>query len=128
MTPGARRLPSVTSLCERHREIDQRREQLYPLLGDTEAMLADRHAWFKLTRVQRRALPAAQVLYDLEHELEQLDRESAQIVVDLQSLPAVSLKDAIAKLDAVARVIEPDDYSDAHAVLTTAITELKMLG
>lgn len=128
MTDGASKPSSVMSLCERHREIDQQREQLYHRLADIEAMLADRHAWFKLTRVQRRALPAAQGLYDMEDELERLDRESAQLVVDLQNAPALSVKDVIAKLGVVARVIEPDDYSDAYVVLTHAITELNMSG
>lgn len=128
MTDGTSKPSSVMSLCERHCRIDQRREQLYHRLAVVEAMLADRHAWFKLTRVQRRALPAARIFYDMEDELEQLDRESAQLVVDLQNAPALSVKDVIAKLGVVARVIEPDDCSDAYAVLTNAISELKALG
>lgn len=125
MTLGDPKRVSVLSLCQCHHEIDRRREQLYDLLADIEAMLVDHHAWFQLTRVQRRALPAAQILYDTEDELEQLDRESAQLVIDLQSAPALSVCEAIAKLDVVARVIEPDDYPNAHAVLARAIDELR---
>jgi hypothetical protein len=54
-----------------------------------------------------------------------LGHEGAQLVVDLQAMPACSLQEAIAKLEVVARVIEPDDYADAHAVLCKAIEELR---
>jgi hypothetical protein len=115
------------ALCERHRSIDMRMDQLHKLLGDVESMLADRHSWFELTRVQRRVLPAAQSFYELEDELEQLGHESAQLVVDLRDVPAASLPEAIAKLEVVARVIEPDDYPDAHAVLAGTIEELRAI-
>jgi hypothetical protein len=116
--------PPVTALCERHRSIDLRQGEIYELLGDLEAMLADCHSWFDLTRVQRRQLPAAQPFYDLEDELEQLGHESARLVIDLHELPASSLIETVAKLEVVARVIETDDYPDAHALLTQAIAEL----
>ena len=124
MSDVANKVPSVTALSERHRSIDLRQGEIHELLCDLEAMLADRHSWFDLTRVQRRQLPAAQPFYDLEDELEQLGHESARLVVDLHELPARSLIEAIAKLEVVARVIEPDDYPDAHALLTQAIAEL----
>ncbi len=104
--------------------IDLRQEEIHELLGDLEVMLADRYSWFQLTRVQRRQLAAAQPFYDLEDELEQLGRQSAQVVVDLRGLPASSLIEAIAKLEVVARVMEPDDYPDAHALLSNAIADL----
>lgn len=116
--------PSVMGLCERHRWIDLRQGEIHELLGELEAMLADRHSWFDLTRVQRRRLPVAQPFYDLEDELEQLGHESARLVVDLHELPARSLIEAAAKLETVARVIEPDDYPDAHALLMQTIAEL----
>lgn len=116
---------SVMALCERHRSNDLRQLEIHRLLGDLEVMLADHHNWFDLTRVQRRQLAAAQPFYDLEDELEQLGHESAQLVIDLRDLPASSLIEAIAKLEVVARVIESDDYPDAHAVLTDCITDLK---
>jgi hypothetical protein len=124
MSDVADKVPSVTALCERHRSIDLRQGEIHELLGDLEAVLADRHSWFDLTRVQRRQLPAAQPFYDLEDELERLGRESARVVVDLHELPARSSIEAVAKLEVVARVIEPDDYPDAHGLLTQAIAEL----
>jgi hypothetical protein len=125
MSDLADKSSSVTVLCERHRSIDLRQGEIHELLGDLEAMLADRHSWFDLTRVQRRQLRAAQPFYDLEDELEQLGHESAQLVTDLRDLPACSLIEAIAKLEVVARVIEPDDYHDAHALLTQVIADLR---
>lgn len=124
MSRIADKIPSVMALCERHRSINLRQGEIHELLGDLEAALADNHSWFDLTRVQRRHLPAAQPYYDLEDELEQLGHESARLVVDLGELSACSLIEAIAKLEVVARVIEPDDYPDAHALLTQAIAEL----
>jgi hypothetical protein len=124
MSRIADKSPSVMALCERHRSIDLRQGEIHEVLGDLEAMLADRHSWFDLTRVQRRQLPAAQPFYDLEDELEQLGHESARLVVDLHELPACSLIEAVAKLEVVARVIEPDDYPDAHTLLTQTIGEL----
>lgn len=125
MSDIADRCYSVIALCERHRSYDVRQAEIHRLLGDLEATLAERHRWFELTRVQRRQLPAAQPFYDLEDDLEQLGHASAQLVADLQDLPASSLIEAIAKLEVVARVIEPDDYPDAHTVLTNTIEELK---
>lgn len=119
--------PNVVALCERHREIDAKRDQLHQRLGEAETMLADRHGWFQLTRVQRRALPAAAVLYDTEDELDALDSESALLVTRLRDLPAKTLAEAVAKLQVVARVIDPADYKDAYAVMSGAIAELEVL-
>lgn len=116
---------SVMALCERHRSNDLRQLEIHRLLGELEEVLAERHNWFALTRMQRRQLAAAQPFYDLEDELEQLGHESAQLVIGLRDLPASSSIEAIAKLEVVARVIEPDDYPNAHAVLTTAIEDLR---
>lgn len=116
---------SVMALYERHRLNDLRQLELHRLLGELEEVLADRHNWFDLTRVQRRQLSAAQPFYDLEDELEQLGHESAELVAGLRNLPASSSMEAIAKLEVVARVIEPDDYPNAHAVLADAIEELR---
>ncbi len=112
------------ALCERHRANDLRQLEIHRLLGDLEVMLSEHHRWFDLTRVQRRELPAAQPFYALEDELEQLGHEGAQLVIDLRYRPASTLIEAIAKLEVVARVIEPDDYPDAHALLRQAIEEL----
>ncbi|MBI1360059.1 MAG: hypothetical protein GC155_07210 [Alphaproteobacteria bacterium] len=117
---------SVMALCERHRSIGLRQEKIRELISNLEAMLADHHNWFDLTRAQRRKLPAAQPFHGLEDELEQLDHERARLVIDLREHPARSLIEVIAKLEVVARVIEPDDYPEAHALLSHAITDLTM--
>lgn len=115
---------SVMALCDHHRSMDLRQNEIHQLLGSLEEMLADRHRWFDLTRVQRRQLPAAQSFYDLEDELEQLRLESAQLVTRLREVPASSLIEAVAKLEVIARVIGPDDYVDAHGILTQTIADL----
>lgn len=125
MSAGLGKSASVMALCERHLSIDIRERELHGLLGDLESILADRHRWFDLTRVQRRALPAAQAFHDLEDELEQLGRESAQLVNALRNAAAFSLSEVTAKLEVVLRVIEPDDYPDAYAVFERAVAELK---
>lgn len=127
MSDHANKSPSVIALCERHRSVDLRQAQMHQLLGKLEEMLADRHNWFELRRVQRRHLWAARPFHDLEDELEEQEQEAAQLVVDLRDLPAVSLREAIAKLEVVARVIEPDDYPDAHAVLAGTVADLKKI-
>jgi hypothetical protein len=124
MSGAADKDSSVMTLSERHRLNDLRQLEIHRLLGDLEVMLAEQHRWFDLTRVQRRELPAAQPFYDLEDELEELGHESAQLVIDLRDLPTSSMVEVIEKLKVVARVIEPDDYPDAHAVLTDAIEDL----
>jgi hypothetical protein len=124
MSNMADKFDSVMALCELHRSNDLRQLEIHRLLGDLEVMLADHHNWFDLTRVQRRELAAARPFYDLEDELEQLGHESAQLVINLRDRSASTLIEAIAKLKVVARVIEPDDYPDAHAVLTQAIADL----
>lgn len=125
MTSMADKFNSVMALCERHRSNDLRQLEIHRLLGDLEVMLAEHHNWFDLTRVERRQLPAAQPFYDLEDELEQLGHESAQLVANLCDRPACSATEVVAKLEVVARVIEPDDYPDAHTVLTDTIKDLR---
>jgi hypothetical protein len=125
MSAGLGKSASVMALCERHLSIDIRERELHSLLGDLESTLADHHRWFDLTRVQRRALPAAQSFHDLEDELEQLGRESAQLVYALRNADAFSMSEVTAKLEVVLRVIEPDDYPDAYAVFERAVAELK---
>lgn len=127
MSAGLEKSATVMALCERHLSIDIQERELHSQLGDLESTLADRHRWFELTRVQRRVLPAAQLFHDLEDELEQLGRESAQLVTRLRTAPATSLPEVIAKLEVVVRVIEPDDYPDTYAVLQNAVAELKTL-
>jgi hypothetical protein len=127
MRPGKTKPAFVMAICERYRQIHCERDQLRHRMGEAEAELIGRHAWFSLTHTQRRLLPAAQAFYEIEEELARLDRESAQLVISLRAVPALSLNEAIAKLDVVARVIEPDDYADAHAVLARAINELQAL-
>jgi hypothetical protein len=127
MSDDANKSPPVIALCERHRSADLRQAQIHQLLGKLEEMLADRHNWFELTRVQRRHLWAARPFHDLEDELEEQEQEAAQLVLDLRDLPALSLREAIAKLEVVARVIEPDDYPDAHAVLAGTVADLKKI-
>jgi len=124
MSNMADKSDSVMTLCERHRSNDLRQLEIHRLLGHLEVMLVEQHSWFDLTRVQRRQLPAAQPFYDLEDELEQLGHESAQLVADLRDLPTSCSSAVVAKLEVVARVIEPDDYPDAHALLTQAIVDL----
>jgi hypothetical protein len=57
------------ALCRRHREINESLDRIHNQLGDTEAWLESQYAWLSLTRMQRRAIPAAQALYELEDEL-----------------------------------------------------------
>ncbi|RYG32948.1 MAG: hypothetical protein EON93_10390 [Burkholderiales bacterium] len=125
MSARSEKSATVMALCERHLSVDIRQRELHGLLGDLESTLADRHRWFDLTRVQRRALPAAQSFHDLEDELEQLGRESAQLVSALRNADAFSMSEVTAKLEVVLRVIEPDDYPDAYAVFERAVAELK---
>lgn len=127
MTEKSNNSPSIIALCERHRDIDVKRDELHARLGEVETMLVDRHAWFQLSRVERRKLPAAAVLYDTEDELDALDRESAQLVTKLRDVPAETLRGVLAKFRVVARVIDPNDYPDAYAVLSGAIEELEVL-
>ena len=124
MTPEDRNRTSVLSLCDRHRDIEARQDELQNQLGDIESILVKHHRWFELSRVERRTLPAAQIMYDMEDELEHLQSESAKLVINLQSTPAESTHEVIAKLQVVARVILPDDYPDAHELLTGTIARL----
>ena len=127
MSEESDRHPSLPAVCESYLAIENRLDQLYTLSAKAEELLAAKHGWFTLTRVQRRTLPAAQVYYDLEDEVEELQGASSQLVIDLVDMPARSLDEAVAKLEVVARVIEPADYPYAHAVLAGAIKDLRCL-
>ncbi len=63
----------------------------------------------------------------IDDEIERIASQSAAIVRKLGDSPTRTLGGAIAKLNVVAHVIDPDDYPSAHDVLLGAIEDLRAI-
>lgn len=106
-----------------HRE----NERLHRRWGDVEAWLADNHNWFKLTEAQRRALPAARTLYDIDDRFAVLSKTRPRTMRRLRRTPATSIAGAIGKLRVVAAAIDPEEFPSAHRLLEATIGDLRTL-
>ncbi|MEJ0022896.1 MAG: hypothetical protein WDN76_05235 [Alphaproteobacteria bacterium] len=113
-------------LCDHYVELQQCQEKLLLRWSDVEAWLENRD-WFKLSPEAQRRLPEGKVLRAIDDEIEQIAGHSARVVRKLRACPARTLVGAIAKLNVVADVIDPDDYPDAHDVLLSAVEDIRAL-
>lgn len=118
----------VLLLCAHYGELARRQEFLMRQWGDREAWLGDNRDWFRLSKVEQRALPEAQVLYAIDEEYESCVRAGVRIVRRLRAVPALTVEGTAAKLSVVAEVIDPEDYPGAHRVLLSAIEDLRAIG
>ncbi|MEJ0022778.1 MAG: hypothetical protein WDN76_04630 [Alphaproteobacteria bacterium] len=114
-------------LCAHYVELQKRQEMLLLRWSDVEAWLGENRDWFKLSPEAQRRLPEGKVLRAIDDELEQIAGHSARAVRRLGACPARTLAGAVAKLNVVADVIDPDDYPGAHDVLLSAVEDLRAL-
>jgi hypothetical protein len=114
-------------LCAHYVELRQRQEELLLRWGDVEAWLAENRDWFELSPEAQRRLPEANILRAIDDEIEQIAGRSARAVRKLRACPARTLAGAVATLNVVADVFDPDDYPGAHDVLLSAVEDLRAL-
>ena len=124
MLPGAQPDPLVAR-CAEWLAIDFESDRLSRRWAALEAWLVEEWRWFSLSEVERRGLPQAAEMFELEERLDRLSEELEQRLESLVHLKAIDLHGAASKLVVAARVLLHDAgpthrlIADAVQVLTT---------
>lgn len=112
---------------ERYLHIDARISRLQRRWGRLESYLADQHDWLRLTEAERRAVPGAQELRDIDGMLDLLFEEREKLLAELPVRGATSLEVVIARLAVAERLIWRDDFPEAHAMIAGAREDLSAM-
>lgn len=124
MLPGAQPDPLVAR-CAEWLAIDFESGRLGLRWAVLEARLVEEWRWFSLSEVERRGLPQAAEMFELEERLDRLSEELDQRLESLARLKANDLHGAASKLIVADRVLLHDAgpthglVADAVQVLTT---------
>jgi hypothetical protein len=93
-----------------------------------ERWLAARFPWFRMSEEERRALPDAQALYEIDARCDALWSENERLLRRLARSGATSLEGVERKLVVVSRAIEAEEFPDEHRLLRSAIGDLVVIG
>lgn len=104
--------------------IDAKIDRLQTRWAKLEAWLAREHGWFKLSPVERQALPWAKELRDIDGCLDVLFEKRDALLESLPASGSVSLESVIARLAVVERLICRDDHPEGHALIAEARRDL----
>lgn len=104
--------------------IDGRISRLQRRWARLESYLADQHNWFRLSDAERRTLPAAHELRDIDRMLELLFEQREALLSKLPVRGASSLEVVVARLAVAERLIWRDDFPEAHAMIAGAREDL----
>lgn len=124
LLPGAEPDPLVAR-CTDWLAADFERDRLSRRWAALEAWLAEERRWFSLSEAERRRLPEAAEMFEIEERLDRLSEELEQRLESLTHLKATDLHGAASKLVVAARVLLHDAgpshglVADAVKVLTT---------
>ena len=111
--------------CAEWLAIDFESDRLSRRWAALEAWLAEERRWFRLSEAERRRLPEAAEMFEIEERLDRLSEELEQRLESLTRLKATDLHGAASKLVVAARVLLHDAgpthglVADAVQVLTT---------
>jgi hypothetical protein len=124
MLPGAEPDPLIAR-CADWLAIDLESDRLSRRWAALEARLVEECRWFSLSEAERRRLPEAAEMFEIEERLDRLSEELEQRLESLTRLKATDLHGAASKLVVAARVLRHDAgpthglVADAVQVLTT---------
>jgi hypothetical protein len=88
-----------------------------------ETQMTHDHHWFALTSEERRALPEAAEMFDIDETLETLSLQREQWLKPLSQLKVDTLHDVVSKLVIAARLMQHED-SLAQPFVASAVREL----
>lgn len=120
MSPSDR----TVALCEAWLAQDAEIGRLQGRWSEHETWLVRHHAWFRLSEAERRALPAAKPLRDIDARLDVLSDRRDELLGALPSLAAATPKALAAKLAVAARLVRPEDQPEAHRLIAAALRDL----
>lgn len=95
---------------------------------EIESRLVKRFGWANLSKKARRALPAARPLFQVEADLDVLERRRTRILNQLVEAPARTLPDVLGKLRVLSEMVKTLDQPLASALLKAAVADLEGLG
>jgi hypothetical protein len=114
----------IAAIAKRWSAVKQSEADLLARWSKVEARLLKDFRWADLTDEEQQALPEAKELYAIDAQLDTLEEERRNCRGELVSLPAVTLRHLLVKLEAVIGSISPADNCAAHHLLAVAIEEL----
>lgn len=126
-------LPSVTAsgtatgLYRRWVHLDREIERLLLRWGDIEGWLFETHNWHRLSEAEQAALPAGQLLRDVDTQLKRLCAERDGLLEKLPRSGADTLETVAARLAVVERLLYRDDHPEAYDMILGSRRDLTTL-
>lgn len=114
-------------LVREYRSLEKKQRRLCSTWQRHEAWLFTHRNWLQLTEEEQAALPEADLLRQIEQELEELDTSYDQLVPQLLSTAATTRRGALAKLDALLLFLNPHDHHQAYALVKSCRRDLRRL-
>lgn len=118
---------TIAAVAERWIAIKQTEEALSRRWSEIETWLIDNFDWTGLDEDEQQSLPEAKPLYAIEECLDLLEQQRRECRTTLVSLPTVTLRHLLVKLQVAIDMINPVDNCDAHHLFTVAIADLEGL-
>lgn len=116
----------LSALCTEWLALDLEIDRLSLRWSSLELQAAREFDWFKLSTVNRRALPMAAEMADIDARLEQLFKDRAKGLKALRRTKATDGHGAFGELVVAARISQQDG-GDVHALLAEAVEILATL-
>jgi len=117
----------VASTCARWLRLNAHIERLQTRWAQLESWLIREHSWLQLTAAERRALPWAQELDDIDGCLDLLLEKRDALLAAMPAAGSPTLESVIAKLAVTERLIWPEDHPEAHALIAGSVQDLLAL-
>jgi hypothetical protein len=116
--------PSGTvARCAAWLALDGEIDRLSRRWADLETQMAHEFDWFALSFEERRSIPQAQEMFELEERLDQLSDEREIGLNALAELKAEDLRSVASKL-AVAALVLRQEGGAAHRIIADAVNDL----
>ncbi len=109
--------------CAAWMALDLEIDRLSLRWSQIETTMAEKHDWFRLTQAQRRALPQAAEMYEIDERLKVLFRQRRLDLKGLVKLKAESLHAVASKLAVAARILQYEENT-AQPLIAAAVREL----
>jgi hypothetical protein len=126
--PVAAVAPDPTILiCQRWLALKAESEKLLTAWSEHESWLARHHDWYRLSDVERSALPEARKLVQIHAQLDTLDQESEALLETLPTTPATSMAAVIANLTVAAGLLCDEDHPEVRGLIVRSVRDLASL-
>lgn len=116
----------VVARCADWIALDLEIDRLAVRWSQLETLMARQFQWFELTHAERRALPEAAEMYEIDAKLTGLSYERERQLEPLSRRKADTLNGVASKLAVAAAVLKHED-SPAHALVAGVVRELAAL-